>query len=69
MATNKQLEALVDRMVDARHRLIFDAAEAGGGIPPEGALRKIAGLETAIRALEDLLEHRTGGAPGGSPHR
>ena len=59
MADNAQLEAMLDRMVEAQHALIFTAAEAAV-IPSDKSLRKIADLESAIRAVEDLLEHREG---------
>ena len=56
-ATNAKLEALRKRLVDAQRRLILEAAELAF-LPPDGALQKIAVLESAIAATEVLIENK-----------
>lgn len=54
---NEKLQALRDRLVDAQHKLLLQAAEAAQ-IPSDNALRKISDLENAIAAIEVMIEER-----------
>lgn len=47
-------KALLDRL-QAAQRELLDAAARGGGLPSDNALRKIADLEVAIGAVENLI--------------
>lgn len=58
-----QLDALLDRLKQAQHTLIDDAA-ASGMMPSDGTLRKIADLENAIAAVVALIEERESEADG-----
>jgi len=52
---NKKLATLRARLVEAQQKLISQAVEAGG-LPTDGALRKISDLENAIMAVEHMME-------------
>jgi len=52
---NKKLVALRARLVEAQQKLITQAVDAGG-LPTDGALRKISDLENAIMAVEHMME-------------
>jgi hypothetical protein len=51
----KQLVALRGRLVEAQQKLISQAA-LSGGLPTDGAIRKISDLENAIMAVEHMIE-------------
>ncbi|MCX5577906.1 hypothetical protein [Kaistia terrae] len=59
---NKKLATMRARLVEAQQKLITQAVDAGG-LPTDGALRKISDLENAIMAVEHMMED-TGHAKG-----
>ena len=56
------LQAFMDRLKDAQHVLI-DQAAASDMLPSDGEMRRIAELENAIAAVHALIEERRGGPP------
>jgi len=52
---NKKLTALRGRLVEQQQKLISQAAQSGG-LPTDGAIRKISDLENAIMAVEHMIE-------------
>jgi hypothetical protein len=59
-----QLDALLDRLKEAQHLLIDDAARADM-MPSDGVIRKIAELENAIAAVVALMHERDPSLAGG----
>jgi hypothetical protein len=55
--TNKKLEALRARLLDAQRKLILEAAELPS-LPPDSTLRKVATLEGVIAATELMIEDK-----------
>jgi hypothetical protein len=55
--TNKKLEALRARLLDAQRKLILEAAELTS-LPPDSTLRKVATLEGVIAATELMIEDK-----------
>ena len=53
------LRSLLDRLKEAQHALIEDAARQSG-LPSTAIIRKIAELENAIAAVLALIEEREG---------
>ena len=53
------LRSLLDRLKQAQHALIEDAARQSG-LPSTAIIRKIAELENAIAAVLALIEEREG---------
>ena len=53
------LEPLLQRLKDAQHALLYQAA-ASDMLPSHGELRRIAELENAIAAVHALIEERRG---------
>ena len=54
---NEKLLALRNRLVDAQHKMLIQAAEADQ-LPSDNALRKISDLENVIAAVEVLIEEK-----------
>ncbi|MGH6755336.1 MAG: hypothetical protein ACREDP_24540 [Bradyrhizobium sp.] len=54
---NDKLIALRERLVDAQHKLLAQAAE-GGMLPSDSALRRISDLEGAIAATEVMIQEQ-----------
>ena len=57
--TAADLQALLDRLKQAQHALIEDAARQPG-LPSTAIIRRIAELENAIAAVLALIEEREG---------
>jgi len=56
---NDKLNALRNRLVDAQHKLLLQAAESDQ-LPSDNTLRKISDLENVIAAVEVLIEEKGG---------
>jgi len=52
-----KLIALRERLVEAQHKLLAQAAE-GGMLPSDSALRRISDLEGAIAATEVMIQEQ-----------
>jgi len=52
-----KLIALRERLVEAQHKLLAQAAE-GGILPSDSALRRISDLEGAIAATEVMIQEQ-----------
>jgi len=57
--TSADLRSLLDRLTQAQHALIEDAARQLG-LPSTAIIRRIAELENAIAAVLALIEEREG---------
>ena len=57
--TSAGLRSLLDRLKEAQHALIEDAAR-GAGLPSTATISKIADLENVIAAVLALMEERQG---------
>jgi hypothetical protein len=57
--TSADLPSLLDRLKEAQHAVIEDAAQQPG-LPSTAILRRIAELENTIAAVLALLEERQG---------
>ncbi len=57
--TSANLTSLLDRLKQAQHAFIKDAAQQPG-LPSMATIRKIAELENAIAAVMALIEERQG---------
>lgn len=56
---NGKLTQLRERLIAAQRSLIITAADSGS-LPPDSAIRKIADMELAIGAIENLIEETRG---------
>ena len=56
-APSANLESLLERLKQAQHALIDEAAQQSG-LPPTATIRKIAEFENAIAAVLALMEER-----------
>lgn len=54
------LESLLQRLKKAQREIIVSCADSGG-LPPDRLLRKVADLEMAIGAVENLIDEDQAG--------